>query len=256
MLREIFPFLEEKHHMVSLVGAGGKTTLMYLLAEEYKSRGDKVLVTTTTHIKNPLSGMQGIWTPEELGEKVQWAGEESQVKELWKAGKIPVIGTETAEGKLAMPESAFFLRCCDLADQVLVEADGSKGMPCKVPADFEPVLLPQSDIVIGVMGMDALGKTIEESCFRAEETSKLLGTHKEHCLTEEDMVKILSSEKGTRKQVGSRPYYVVLTKCDDGRRRKSAEKIRTYLGKKGIFQVACMWVGQDRNGGKKIWMKK
>ena len=148
MLREIFPFLEEKHHMVSLVGAGGKTTLMYLLAEEYRSRGDKVLVTTTTHIKNPSSGMQGIWTPEELGEKVQWARDESQVKELWRAGKIPVIGTETAEEKLAMPENAFFLRCCDLADQVLIEADGSKGMPCKVPADFEPVLLPQSDIVI------------------------------------------------------------------------------------------------------------
>lgn len=33
------PFLEEKEHRIALVGAGGKTTLMYALAEEYTKRG-------------------------------------------------------------------------------------------------------------------------------------------------------------------------------------------------------------------------
>ena len=40
----------------------------------------------------------------------------------------------------------------ELSDLVLVEADGSKRLPCKVPADHEPVLLPESDIVVAVLG--------------------------------------------------------------------------------------------------------
>ena len=43
----------------------------------------------------------------------------------------------------------------ELSDLVLIEADGSKRLPCKVPADHEPVLLPESDIVVAVLGLSA-----------------------------------------------------------------------------------------------------
>ena len=39
--------------VISLVGAGGKTTCAYLLAEELAGEGKKVLVTTTTHMEHP-----------------------------------------------------------------------------------------------------------------------------------------------------------------------------------------------------------
>lgn len=53
-----FPFLTEKGHIVSLVGGGGKTTLMYAMAVHCVRKNWHVLVTTTTHIMRPaaLSG--------------------------------------------------------------------------------------------------------------------------------------------------------------------------------------------------------
>jgi probable selenium-dependent hydroxylase accessory protein YqeC len=36
--------------LISLVGAGGKTSTMFRLAQEFKALGKKVLVTTTTNI--------------------------------------------------------------------------------------------------------------------------------------------------------------------------------------------------------------
>ncbi|MGD8335356.1 MAG: hypothetical protein PVF86_00975, partial [Desulfobacterales bacterium] len=39
--------------VISIVGAGGKTALMYRMARELASRGDRVLTTTTTKIRWP-----------------------------------------------------------------------------------------------------------------------------------------------------------------------------------------------------------
>ena len=40
-----------KHRLITVVGAGGKTTLIYLLARELTDAGYKVAVTTTTHMQ-------------------------------------------------------------------------------------------------------------------------------------------------------------------------------------------------------------
>ena len=49
-----FPFLAEKGHVVSLVGGGGKTTLLYAMASHCAQKGWRVLVSTTTHILRRL----------------------------------------------------------------------------------------------------------------------------------------------------------------------------------------------------------
>ena len=61
------------------------------------------------------------------------------------------------------------------ADAVFLEADGAKGLPCKAPAAHEPVLLPQSDILLAVAGLSALGRPLEQVCFRAPLAAALLG---------------------------------------------------------------------------------
>ena len=48
-----FPFLAEKGHVISLVGGGGKTTLLYAFARHCAAKGWRVLVSTTTHIRQP-----------------------------------------------------------------------------------------------------------------------------------------------------------------------------------------------------------
>lgn len=44
-----------RERIVSIVGAGGKTTLMYALAGEYARRGLRVGAGTTTHILRPAA---------------------------------------------------------------------------------------------------------------------------------------------------------------------------------------------------------
>lgn len=198
-----FPFLNERGHIISIVGAGGKTTLMYRLAEEFVRRGHKTLVTTTTHILKPI-----------------------------KIYGFDVFGRECDNGKLSMPDN--INECISKYDTVLIEADGAKRLPLKVPNAAEPVIISESDIVIGVVGLDSIGKPLSDVCFRLNEVMTLLNTDSGHIVSEEDIALILSSEIGTKKGVDNREYYVVLNKC---RNMESAETIRDLLSEKGIYNV-------------------
>lgn len=222
-IEEAFPFLMEKKHVISLVGGGGKTTLMYLLADSFCKKGYKTLVTTTTHIRKPKAD--------------EWVHDDKALKMQWKLGKIAVVGKACGPEKITGIDFSCLANYMKYADAVLIEADGAKRMACKVPNDTEPVILPQCDIIIGVMGLDVVGKTLKEACFRFEQAEKLLQVSAEHKITEEDMAKILIDANGTRKNVGEREYYVVLNKCDDATRLKSGEKIIALLRESGIRNV-------------------
>lgn len=206
--------------VICLVGAGGKTTIMYELATKYAGLGKKVVVTTSTHI----------WEP-----KSCYASNIAEVRALWQAGNYAVAGQrEAGTGKLVGLTGGELTQYEAEADVVLVEADGAKNKPCKVPRAGEPVILPECDTVIGVVGLDALGCSIESTCFRVAEVCALLGVTAEHVLTEADLVSILLSEQGTRKAVGTRKYYVVLNKCDSLELRQRADKLKTLLIKNGL----------------------
>ena len=146
------PFLAEKGHIVSLVGGGGKTTLLYAMADHCARKGWRVVVMTTTHIRQPVA---------------YYAPDDAALTTLWQAGHYAVIGTPAKNGKLTLPPQQLLRRMAQ-ADAVFIEADGAKHHPCKVPAAHEPVLLPQSDIVLAVAGLSALGKPLREVCFRYE----------------------------------------------------------------------------------------
>lgn len=235
---------ERERRVISLVGGGGKTTTMYALAEIFREEGKKVIVMTSTHLQAP---------PEEIR---AWNIEE--VRSLWKSDQIAVIGTD-CEGnknlaagdqaavnqmenkksvkKMRMPDSSFLQEVLQEAEVVLIEADGAKHLPCKVPIEKEPVIIPECTDVIAVVGMDALGKPLEEVCFRKDLAVQFLNTSYKHLIAEEDIAKILSSVKGARKGVEDRKYCVVLNKCDDEIRKERAEKIRSLLKEKSIENV-------------------
>ena len=222
-IEETFPFLPERKHVISFVGAGGKTSLIYELAGWCCSRGYRTLVTTTTHMYRP---------PEELR-----AYEASDLERLWNQGKIAVLGADSPDGKICMPPQKELEEGIRKSDMVLIEADGAKRLPCKVPKESEPVLLPESDLVIGVMGMNALGKPLQEVCFRADLARELLRADGNHLMTTKDLAEILCSDRGTRKLVGSREYLVVLNQCDTQERMRQGAKLADRLYEKNIQHV-------------------
>jgi len=105
-------------------------------------------------------------------------------------------------------------------------------MPCKVPAAHEPVLLPESDIVLAVAGLSALGRPLREVCFRLEQACALLGAAPETLLTPELLAKLLASEQGERKLVGNRRFSVVLNQADAPARIAAGEQTLALLRKK------------------------
>lgn len=223
-LKKVLGLFGKNGQVVSLVGGGGKSTLLYFLAERAAKEGKKVLVSTTTMIYIP---------PAE-----HYAGNAEEAAKLWKAGTYAVIGTPVPEkGKLRMPEKDFLDCMMARADLVLLEADGAKGHPCKVPLAHEPVLHEKTDLVLCVFGLSALGKPLEEVCFRRERAMELLGVTGEHLLTAEDAAELLSAPTGGRKGVGDRAYCVILNQCDDGPRRRAAAEIAARLAELGVPDV-------------------
>ena len=212
-----FPFLAEKGHVVSLVGGGGKTTLLYAFARHCAAKGWRVLVSTTTHIRQPGA---------------HYAADEAALAALWAAGQYAVAGVPAEQGKLTALPPEQLTRWMAQADIVLLEADGAKRLPCKAPAAHEPVLLPESDIVLGVAGLSALGRPLREVCFRLEQACALLGAAPETLLTPELLARLLASEQGGRKQVGNRRFSVVLNQADDPARIAAGEQTLALLREK------------------------
>lgn len=221
----LFSTLTKDRHCFSFVGAGGKSSLIEAMAAWGTKRGKKVLVTTTTHIFRP--------EPEKL------ARTPKDLERIWDAGDWAVIGDVEMKQpqKLKMPDPDWMRQAMTLADLVLIEADGSKRLPCKVPAAHEPVILPETEAVIVVLGLSALGQPLKECCFRLEEAEKLLKVDEDHLLSSEDMAKILASEGGLRKGVGGRKYVAVLNQCDDDTRREDGERIGEMLCGWGVEDV-------------------
>ena len=221
----LFSLLTKDRHVLSFVGAGGKSSLIEAMAVWETRQGKKVLVTTTTHIFQPEPEKLA-WTPRDL-------------ERIWGAGEWAVVGDVEMKQtqKLKIPDYDWMRQAMALADLVLIEADGSKRLPCKVPAAHEPVILPETEVVIAVLGLSALGRSLKECCFRLEEAEKLLETDEDHLLSCEDMAKILASEEGLRKDVGGRKYVAVLNQCDDDTRREGGERIGEMLRGWGVEDV-------------------
>lgn len=214
---DFFPFFDGKKHVISLVGGGGKSTLLAYLAQRFAARGMRTVVMTTTRMACP--------------EYV--CGSIEDCRACWAKGKCAACGERTENGKFRAPQNALLQELLAEADTIIVEADGAHMRACKAPAEHEPVILPESDIVIGVMGVEVLDGQVGEVCHRPEHVCALLGCDETHRLTADDMAKILLSEKGTRKGVGAREFCVVLNKCDDEARAANGRQIMDALEKRG-----------------------
>lgn len=203
---EIIEYEKKRPRIISVVGAGGKTTLIYRLAEELKIKGLRVLITTTTKMYVPkrrfISWESGIDEEEDKGKQENAKRMEEKIRGKLHEEGIVVVG-RTLNGEEKFTEISEEVRSIlpRLCDVLLVEADGSRQKPVKVPAEHEPVLFPASDLVIGVLGMNSVGQRILEAAHRPEDVAAFLNTSVEHRITEEDLEKIAESPLGLKKGV-------------------------------------------------------
>ncbi len=143
--------------VTAFIGGGGKTSLIQRLAEELTGLGHKVLVTTTTKCY-PFPNLPHFY----LDSSVEIF---KKLSEHYKNNSIAVLGGKIGpDRKIAgiSPQLPGAL-AAELGIHVLVEADGSKGKPLKGYEKYEPVLPADSNLIVSVIGADALRAPVEET---------------------------------------------------------------------------------------------
>lgn len=217
--------IKPSHRAIAVVGSGGKTSLIWRLTEELVQAGKKVAVTTTTHMAM------------ERERPFALDGEGAETLIL-KYGYVLAASIDRQKEKLCALSYEKLKEISGLCDVLLIEADGARKKPFKIPMEWEPVIPEFTDLVIAVSGLDALGKTIKEAAYRPLETALFLGKQETDVISCEDMVRAVSDKNGLLKGVGDREYRVYLNKTDALKEMENLDKIRRELSDTGI-QVFC-----------------
>ena len=121
--------------MTALVGAGGKTTLMYALARRMADAGRRVVCTTTTKIFPPEDGLPVVLL-EGAADPVAAVHDALSAAPCVVAAGRPLPDVRKLDG--VSPRMLAVLSAALPAALFLVEADGAARKPLKAPAAHEP----------------------------------------------------------------------------------------------------------------------
>ena len=183
--------------VVSLVGAGGKTTLMFALARELTEKGKAVITSTTTKIFPPSpSETACVFVSSHEDEIIDFI-----LKNAASKGCITIGWELLADSqKLKGVDPSLVSRVIGLnpVDHVIIEADGAFQRPLKAPnPEYEPVIPSCTTMVVPVVGIDALGsKLSEEQVFRSEIASQLTGVPLGEVVTVETIARLILHPSG------------------------------------------------------------
>jgi probable selenium-dependent hydroxylase accessory protein YqeC len=230
--------------LTAVAGAGGKTTLVYRLAAEAHAAGQRVVVTTTTHMGRPREA--------EVGPVLFDEGSDAPVaKVLATAGRVVLLGAPSREDKIAgvTPERAEALMA--LADLVLVEADGARRRPFKVPADHEPVIPLGANLVVVVAGLDSLGVPLDgDHVHRLDQMAAATGQAPGTPISEDTIVRALAWPEGYLRRVPPAARAAVFfNKVEDDDAMAAAARMAARL----LPTYERVVAGSARGGQARVW---
>jgi molybdenum cofactor cytidylyltransferase len=113
----------------------------------------------------------------------------------------------------------------------LIEADGSRRLPLKVPAPHEPPIPPFVDTVLVVAGLSALGQSLtSEWVYQPERFGVLAGLEPGDPITPNALLQVLLHPQGGLKNIPSRARRVVLlNQADTAALQRVAAEIQASL---------------------------
>lgn len=185
--------------ITAIIGSGGKSTLLKTLGLELMRTGGRVLLCTTTHTF-PVAG-------------VPWDGSSRRLGAApWKPGALHAPGCtceacaglargsicqtgvlDPETGKLSSPAEPLD-QLAQRFDYVLAEADGSKRLPLKAHAAWEPVIPAGTANVVWVVGASGFGRPVDEVVHRPELFCERCGCKPTDIATPERVAQVLNSE--------------------------------------------------------------
>jgi molybdenum cofactor cytidylyltransferase len=245
--------------VVAFVGAGGKTSSMNRLARELAGRGWTVVLTTTTHMWEPVFGQTDaiILAPDS-------AALLKQLPDLLRRFRVLTVASGYAEPapsdlyrKLAGLSPSLVDEIAGLpgVDVLLVEADGARGGSLKAPAKHEPVVPSRTTLLVPVAAVDALGLPVAEpTVHRPAMVAELSGLRAGDPITPLAMATVLAHPQGGLKGRPSGSRVVPLLNKVEGTSRESLalQVARLLLRWTSIHHVVVGAVGAG-SGPAAIW---
>jgi len=243
--------LKEKA-FISLVGAGGKSTLFSRLADELAHKNKRMILTTTA--KMFAWQLDHFVKKSKLIESQEEEVVQNCIKKYFsienQKGQIVIIQErkeKNGEEKVSGPPPYWLDKWWEdrLADYFLVEADGAAGRPVKAPAPHEPVIPLSTTDLVGVIGIDALGLSLqEENVFRSEIFSRLTGLKLGEKIGIEALTLLICHPEGLFKEVppGCRRHFFI-NKVEDSKGLKMAEELAFEVLKICHWRISDIIIG-------------
>ena len=207
--------------VISITGAGGKTSLMYLLGEEL----NKVLLTTTTKIYKPNTNNVYI----------------NKIPSI--DGGTFVMGKKVINNKIIGYDESELFDIIQKFDYTLIEADGSNEMSLKGWNDTEPVIHSFSNKTIGVLDITTLNKKISEEVFRLDEFKKI--TECDDLITQENLRDVVLHENGLFKNSNFKILFI--NKVESEVDRINSIKLVEILKEDNRFNIDKIVIGSVLN---------
>lgn len=232
----------KERETISFIGGGGKTSMMFRLAEEIPFQHN-VIITTTTKIFLPPERYPLVLLGKE-GEA------EKELNRYLQMGLRPVVaaGVLKNNNKLSgiLPGQVSLLQ--QYADYILVEADGSRGLSLKGHLESEPVIPGTATLIVVVVGADILGKTLEERyVHRPEVVTKLTGREIGTVIDAEFVVELIVHPEGLlRERPQNARIVMFINKTDLIREPDEAYRLgRLALGRNIERVIMGSAIGED-----------
>ncbi len=195
--------------IVSCVGAGGKKSTMFRLAEAHPGR---VGITATAHIE---------FFPKTL-DATNYIADEPELLES-------ISNDKTSKAiAFAKPSQRFGRRAgisCELIpkfkeagnfDLIVIKADGARGNFVKAPAEHEPVLAACTDVVIPILSVKVIGLPLsDEIAHRTDMIMKVTGLKEGEVIRPIHIARLLTSENGALKNTGQAKVIPLINMVDD-----------------------------------------
>lgn len=234
--------------VVSVVGGGGKTSAMFTLAKELSEMGRKVLVTTTTAIMMPESDQYDVFL--NLSNK----GDIDKLFESEPGTVTVLVGDFIRSDKLKGIDvelvDKIYERC--YFDNILVEADGARMKPIKAPREGEPLLPSVTKRLLGVVGLDSIGKKVDEETVHRVEIFKEITESREGDIIDEEIIsKLALHREGLFKGGELMEKYLLLNKADSQEAKAKAEEIAKLV--EGKNEIRGVIISSFKNGEISKW---
>lgn len=187
----------EKTSRLAIVGSGGKSTILFNSAKEFTR---PVVLAATVHLCTDQLKLADTHTVIEHPDDVELAFQKPLNGITLLTGPI---GENNRTRGIQSPEIDLIREFCDRLDlPLLLEADGSRRLPLKAPAQHEPPIPAWVNQVVVVVGLSGLGKPVdEETVFRAEKFAEITGTQLGEKITFEMILRYLLADEGGLKNI-------------------------------------------------------